>query len=227
MLSTTCSRQHPEPHCSRLVPKARTRPRVECGCSCTEVDRIATSFVKHCSPGALCSTACCAPGKCSSVAPSGLGEHHVDELLVVDLPITIHICLTNHLLNLLFRELLAQVGHHVPELSSRDVAVAILIEHTEGLLQLVLVVCVLHLAGHEHEELWEIDGAVAISVHLVDHVLQLGLSGVLAQGAHDGAQLFRGDGAISVLVEQSEGLLEFGNLLLSQLGLIKLRGHLF
>jgi hypothetical protein len=63
------------------------------------------------------------------------------------------------------------------------------------------------------EELREINGAVAISIDLVDHVLELSLSGVLAEGAHDGAKLFGGDGAIAVLVEQGEGLLELGDLM--------------
>ena len=52
----------------------------------------------------------------------------------------------------------------------------------------------LHLAGHEHEELWEVYGAIAVCIHLVDHVLKLGLSGVLPQRAHDCAQLLGGDG---------------------------------
>ena len=58
---------------------------------------------------------------------------------------------------------------------------------------------------------------VAIGVDLVDHVLKLGLSGVLAEGAHNGAQLLGGDGAIAVLVEEGEGLLELGDLFLGQL----------
>ena len=49
---------------------------------------------------------------------------------------------------------------------------------------------------------------VAISIDLVDHVLKLGLGGVLAEGAHDGAKLLGGDGAIAILIEQGEGLLE-------------------
>lgn len=55
----------------------------------------------------------------------------------------------------------------------------------------------LHLAGHEVQELREVDGAVAISINLVDHVLQLCLCWVLAQAAHDCAQLLGGDGACS------------------------------
>lgn len=42
---------------------------------------------------------------------------------------------------------------------------------------------------------------LTVSVHLIDHVLQFGLCGVLAQRPHDGAELFGGDGAVTVLVE--------------------------
>ena len=52
----------------------------------------------------------------------------------------------------------------------------------------------LHLASHEVQELWEIDGAVAVSIDLVDHVLQLCFGGVLAQRAHHSAKLLGGDG---------------------------------
>ena len=45
-------------------------------------------------------------------------------------------------------------------------------------------VCVLHFPGHHGEELWEVNGAVAIGVHLVDHVLQLRLCRVLPQRPH-------------------------------------------
>jgi hypothetical protein len=47
--------------------------------------------------------------------------------------------------------------------------------------------------------------------------LQLGFGRVLAEGAHDGAQLLSGDGAIAILVKQGEGLLKLGNLLFGQL----------
>lgn len=43
--------------------------------------------------------------------------------------------------------------------------------------------------------------SLTISVHLVDHVLQLGLRRVLAQRPHDCAELFGGDRAVTVLVE--------------------------
>lgn len=51
----------------------------------------------------------------------------------------------------------------------------------------------LHLSCHEVQELGEVDGAVAISINLVDHVLQLCLSWVLPEGSHDSAELLRCD----------------------------------
>lgn len=40
---------------------------------------------------------------------------------------------------------------------------------------------------------WEVNGAVVVGIHLVDHVLELRLAGILAERAHDGAQLLGGD----------------------------------
>lgn len=53
------------------------------------------------------------------------------------------------------------------------------------------------------------DRVLTISIHFIDHVLQFCLCGILAQRAHDCAQLFGCDGAISILVKEWEGLLEF------------------
>ena len=86
------------------------------------------------------------------------------------------------------------------ELGGGDEAVAVLVEDLEGLEDLLLGVGVLHLAGHHGEELGEVDGAVAVGVDLVDHVHELGLGGVLAQGSHDGAKLLGGDGACRVMM---------------------------
>jgi hypothetical protein len=77
---------------------------------------------------------------------------------------------------------------------------------------------------HEGEEFWEVDGAIAVGVHLIDHVLQFGLGGVLPQRAHDCPQFLLyvqrylgGDGSIAIFVEEGEGLFEFSNLLLVEL----------
>ena len=145
-----------------------------------------------------------------------LGHHHLDELLVVDLAVAVDVRLAEHLVDLLVRELLAEVGHDVAQLGGGDEAVAVLVEHLERLLELLLGVGVLHLAGHEVEELGEVDRAVAVRVNLVDHVLKFGFSRVLPERAHDGTELLGGDGAVAILVEEGERLLELGDLLVGE-----------
>ena len=111
-----------------------------------------------------------------------LGHHHLDEFFVVDLTITIDIGFTNHFVDFLVGELLSEIGHDVTEFSSADVAVAVLVEDLEGFLDLLLGIGILHLAGHHGQELGEINGSVAVSIDLVDHVLEFGLGGVLSEG---------------------------------------------
>eukprot|EP00968_Pinguiococcus_pyrenoidosus_P014577 scaffold1313_cov250-Pinguiococcus_pyrenoidosus.AAC.13 len=146
-----------------------------------------------------------------------LAHHHLHELFVVDLAVAVDVGFPDHLVHLLVRELLAQVGHDVAQLGGADEAVAVLVEDLKGFEDLLLRVRILHLARHHGEELREVDGAVAIRVHLVDHVHELRLGRVLPERAHDRAELFGGDGAISVFVEQGERLLELRDLLLGQL----------
>lgn len=120
----------------------------------------------------------------------------------------IDISLVNHLVNLAVGQTLAKVGEDVTELGSRDVTVAVLVKDLESLLDLLLRVGVNHLAGHHRQELGKVDCAVAVSIHFVDHVLKVSLGRVLAEGAHDCAELLGGDGAIAILIEQGEGLCE-------------------
>lgn len=84
------------------------------------------------------------------------------------------------------------------EFGGRDEAVAVLVKHLERLADLFLRVGILHLASHHGEELGKVDGAVAVRVDLVDHVLEFGLGRVLPEGAHDGAEFASGDLAIAV-----------------------------
>jgi hypothetical protein len=143
------------------------------------------------------------------------GHHHLEELLVVDLTIAIDISLADHLVDLLVRELLSEAGQDLSQFSRGDVAIAILVEHFESLEDLLLRVAPLNL--YHGQELGEIDGPVAISIHLVDHVSELSIGGVLAKRSHHSSELFRGDGSVSVFVEQREGLLELSDLFFSQL----------
>lgn len=75
------------------------------------------------------------------------------------------------------------------ELSGTDEAIPVLVENLECLLNLLLAVCVLHLARHHGEEFWEVDRTITVGVNLVHHVLQLCFSGVLSKRAHHSSEL--------------------------------------
>ena len=57
----------------------------------------------------------------------------------------------------------------------------------------------LHFPGHQRQEIREILSAVAVSIHLVDHVLRLRSCQVLSMGPHDSTQFLGGHRAVSTL----------------------------
>ena len=54
----------------------------------------------------------------------------------------------------------------------------------EGLANFFLWICVFHFSCHHGQEFGKIDGAVAVGVDLVDHVLELRLGRILPQRPH-------------------------------------------
>jgi hypothetical protein len=145
---------------------------------------------------------------------------HLDWLrLTVDSAVTILISLSNHLIDFVVCQLLADTRHDMAELGGGDEAVVVAVEHLEGLADLFFGIGVFHLAGHHCEEFCvmleaiihalrsiraeirrtrEVNGAIVVGVDLVDHILQFRLGRVLAQGAHDGAEFFGGDLSCSI-----------------------------
>ena len=85
---------------------------------------------------------------------------------------------SDHLLHHLLCHFLPQAAHHETQLLHADQTIAVLVEHLEGFSDLFLAVCVLHHPDHHSEELSDVNGAVAIRVHLIDHILQLRICGV-------------------------------------------------
>ena len=59
-----------------------------------------------------------------------------------------------------------KIGHDVAQLSSTDETIAIAIENLEGFNQLFFRIGILHLARHQGQEFWEINGSIAICIHL-------------------------------------------------------------
>ena len=80
---------------------------------------------------------------------------------IINLSVTVDVCLPDHFIDLLISELLAKVGHYMPQLCCRDEPIAILVKHTECLSDLLFAVRVLHLPCHHSQKLWEVDGPVA------------------------------------------------------------------
>ena len=78
----------------------------------------------------------------------------------------------------------------------------------------MLPVCIHHLPDHHSQKLRELNGAVAIGVHLLDHVPEQSFGGVLTQGSHELSENFSADGAV---FEEVKCFLELSNLLLCQL----------
>jgi len=53
--------------------------------------------------------------------------------------------------------------------------------------------------GRGGNHLREVNGARAIGIDLIDHVLELSLGRVLAEGTHDGSKLLGGDGTYETI----------------------------
>ena len=72
------------------------------------------------------------------------GHHHSNELLVVNVAVSVDICLPNHLINFFVGEFFAQVGHDVSKFGGGNEAVSVSIEYFEGFDELLFSIGVLH-----------------------------------------------------------------------------------
>ena len=92
-----------------------------------------------------------------------------------------------------------------------------LIKHPEDLLEVVNSLLLSLSLDHQLHKLSEVHGAGAVSVSVVDQLLELLLGGIVPQRPHHGPQLLGGDRSVAVLVEHHEGLLKAIQLLVSDL----------
>ena len=81
--------------------------------------------------------------------------------MVGDASITIGIGLLDHVLKISLREGLAKALDDLTELGNLDVSISILIEHLEGLADLLIGIQTLHLVLHQLAELVKVDGSIA------------------------------------------------------------------
>lgn len=88
----------------------------------------------------------------------------------VDFAISVHVSLFQHDVHLLVREVLPQVGHGRAELMLADEAVAVLVEHSERLPQLLFGVVVTHFAPHHHQKLVEVYVTIACNRLYIESV---------------------------------------------------------
>jgi len=132
--------------------------------------------------------------------------HELDELLIVDTSVTILINLLDHSIKLILSQDLPETLHNTTKLIQRDSSTTVMIKNLERALHLSFEIHILGRSRHHLAEFFEINGTVAIRVDLVDHVFDLGFSGVLAEGFHDLVELLDGDGSISIGVKECEGM---------------------
>ena len=123
---------------------------------------------------------------------------HLDELLVVDLAITIDVSLADHLIDLLVGHVLSEIEHDVLQLSSGDKTVPISVEYLKCVQNLLFGVPILGFLRHHGDELGEIDGAVPVHIDHSDHVVELGVGGMLTKGLHNSTQLNGSDGTVAI-----------------------------
>merc|ERR1719321_220667 len=146
--------------------------------------------------------------------------HDAQELLLVHLPVSVAVSLVDHLLQLLVRHPLPELLRHPLQVLEGDLPGLVVVEEPEGLQDLVLRVAVQDLVRHHLEELLVLDGPGAVIIDVRDHLLDLLLLGLEAQGAHRYLQLLRVNGAGPIRVEEVEGLLDLLLLLLGELLLL-------
>merc|ERR1719387_78155 len=145
--------------------------------------------------------------------------HDPQEFFLVDLAVTVTICLVDHLLELLIRHPLPKLLSHALQVLEGDLPRLVVVEEPECLQDLVLRVPVQDLVRHHLQELLVLDRPAAVVVDIRDHLLDLFLLWLETQSAHRHLQLLGVDRATAVGVKEVEGLLDlllllFGELLL-------------
>merc|ERR1719213_903848 len=110
--------------------------------------------------------------------------HDTEKFLLVDLTVAIPVCLINHFLKLLVCHPFAKLLGHALQVLEGDFARLVIIEQTESLQDLILGVSVKNLMSHHLEELLVLDGPASIIIDIRDHLLDLLLLWLKAEGAH-------------------------------------------
>lgn len=105
---------------------------------------------------------------------------------------------------------MAHLRHGTSELRSGDVAIAIAIERSENLQQLLLIDenIVVHVGENGIDEFIEFYRAVAVGIHVGEERMELVAGGFDAEGAEKGAELELREAAVGVHVETPENVVQ-------------------
>lgn len=133
-------------------------------------------------------------------------HHHHLKLLKINGSITIAINTTNHPAALGEGALLAEALHDGVEFFGGDETITVDIEDGECVLEILKDLVGVDALGVELDEFLKVDAAVAVAVEFADHVVELLISGALAEASHDGSEFRGGDLAVAIDVEFAEDL---------------------
>ena len=104
-----------------------------------------------------------------SIALDGASNNLV-ELLLRNKTVLIEVSPGDHLLQLLLRNVFAQLLSHSAQVFDRNEAGPLIIVEGEHLCDVSPTILVTHLLGHQGQPLLEIDRTVAISIEVRDHL---------------------------------------------------------
>ena len=99
--------------------------------------------------------------------------HDPNELLLVDLPVAVAVCLVDHLLQLFISHRLSQLTGHSLQILQRNFGAGVVIEKPERLKNLFPWVSLRDLASHQLHEIRKLNDSLSLTIHLSDHLLHL------------------------------------------------------
>ena len=111
---------------------------------------------------------------------SPLSEKHAHEFIEIQRFVLIMIMLFDHGFQVLIADPFPNLPKCDPQIVPIDLPVAVLVKYLEDLYKLLRGLVLLHLPLHEPAELFKVDLAIPIDVHLPYHGLDLCLSRVLS-----------------------------------------------
>ena len=79
---------------------------------------------------------------------------------IIDLPISINVCFSDHLINFLICKFLSQVCHHMSQLSSTNETISIFVKHSESFSDFFFTVSILHFPCHHGKKFREINCSI-------------------------------------------------------------------